>query len=217
MTLFVYICNKPDKLEEILEGFLEIGITGATIIDSLGMGHVLATEIPIFAGFQSLLSGASAYNKTIFSVIKEPEKVAADYMFDPVGSKREIDSNKVFGVSEIGNEPEIEERQKLAKKALEKIAAAKEEIIGMSTFNNEEIVRLEGEFYKIAKQMVLEGTPLCDIRTACQGSWDSPRAEELIVKTAMKMAREGVLGAKLEYLMKTSEGRQRIPPFLLLS
>ena len=41
MTLFVYICNKPDKLEEILEGFLEIGITGATIIDSLGMGHVL--------------------------------------------------------------------------------------------------------------------------------------------------------------------------------
>jgi nitrogen regulatory protein P-II 1 len=92
MTLFVYICNKPDKLEEILEGFIEIGITGATIIDSLGMGHVLATEIPIFAGFQSLLSGASAYNKTILSVIKEPEKVAAAFKMveevcGPLGAK----------------------------------------------------------------------------------------------------------------------------------
>jgi len=147
-----------------------------------------------------------ASTEEIMEALKEePEKVAADYILDPVGSKREIDSNRVFGVSEIGNEPEIEERQKLARKALEKIAAAKEEISGMSVFNHEEIVGLEDEFYKIAKQMVLEGTSLRDIRAACQGSWDSPRAEELIVKTAMKMAREGVLGAKLEYLMKTSE------------
>jgi len=79
MQLFIFICNQPDKLEEILEGFLEIGITGATIIDSLGMGHILATEIPIFAGFRSLLSGASSYNRTVFSVIKEPEKVKAAF------------------------------------------------------------------------------------------------------------------------------------------
>jgi nitrogen regulatory protein PII len=75
MTLLVFICNDPDKLEEVLEGYLEVGITGSTIIDSLGMGHLLATEVPIFAGFQALFSAASAYNKTILSVIKEPEKV----------------------------------------------------------------------------------------------------------------------------------------------
>ena len=79
MNLFVFILNYPDKLEEILEGFLEIGITGSTILDSLGMGHILATEVPIFAGFRSLLSGASSYNKTILSVIKEPEKIQAVY------------------------------------------------------------------------------------------------------------------------------------------
>ncbi len=79
MTLFVFICNNPEKLEEILEGYLEVGITGATIIDSLGMGHILATQVPIFAGFQSLFSAASAYNKTILSVIKEPEKVEAAF------------------------------------------------------------------------------------------------------------------------------------------
>ncbi len=80
MTLFVFICNRPEKLEEILEGFLEVGITGATVIDSLGMGHILATEVPIFAGFrESLFGSAAAYNKTILSVIKEPEKVKSAY------------------------------------------------------------------------------------------------------------------------------------------
>ena len=76
MTLLVFICNDPEKLEEVLEGYLEVGITGATIIDSLGMGHTLATQVPIFAGFQPLFSAASAYNKTIFSVIDEESKVA---------------------------------------------------------------------------------------------------------------------------------------------
>ena len=75
MTLLVFICNNPEKLEETLEGFLEVGVTGATIIDSLGMGHILATDVPIFAGFQSLFSAASAYNKTVFSVIEENSKV----------------------------------------------------------------------------------------------------------------------------------------------
>jgi nitrogen regulatory protein PII len=74
MTLLVFICNDPEKLEEILEGYLEVGITGSTVIDTLGMGHILATRVPIFAGFQSL-AGTSAYNKTIFSVIQEREKV----------------------------------------------------------------------------------------------------------------------------------------------
>ena len=52
MTLLVFILNNPEVLEEVLEGYLEVGITGATVIDSLGMGHILATEVPIFAGFQ---------------------------------------------------------------------------------------------------------------------------------------------------------------------
>jgi len=55
MKLLVFICNQPEKLEEILEGFLEVGITGATIIDSLGMGRILAAEVPIFAGLKESL------------------------------------------------------------------------------------------------------------------------------------------------------------------
>jgi nitrogen regulatory protein PII len=75
MTLLVFICNQPDKLEEVLEGFLEIGITGATVIDTVGMGQILSTEVPIFAGFRSLFRGASTVNKTILSVVDESSKV----------------------------------------------------------------------------------------------------------------------------------------------
>ncbi len=75
MKLFIYVLNQPEKLEEIMAGFVEIGITGATIIDSVGMGRILARDVPIFAGFQSLLSGSRPYNKTILSVLDDDAKL----------------------------------------------------------------------------------------------------------------------------------------------
>lgn len=79
MTLLVFICNQPDKLEEILEGFVEIGVTGATVIDSVGMGQLLSSDVPIFAGFRSMFRGATVVNKTILSVIRDPAKVDEAY------------------------------------------------------------------------------------------------------------------------------------------
>jgi nitrogen regulatory protein P-II 1 len=75
MKLFVYVLNRQEKIDDILAGFVEIGLTGATIIDSVGMGRILAQEVPVFAGFQSLLSGSRPYNKTILSVVEDDEKV----------------------------------------------------------------------------------------------------------------------------------------------
>ncbi len=62
-------------MEEILAGFLEIGITGATVVSSEGMGRVLSHDIPIFAGLQTLISRSRPQNQTLFSVIDDPEKV----------------------------------------------------------------------------------------------------------------------------------------------
>ena len=75
MNLLVCVINEPRKVDDILQAFLEIGVTGATVIDTYGMGATLIEDIPIFAGFRSLLAGSSKYNKTIFSVIKEPEMI----------------------------------------------------------------------------------------------------------------------------------------------
>ncbi len=74
MKLAVLVLNKEELLEDLLEGFIEIGVSGATIIDTLGMGHILSTDIPVFAGLRFMFAGSRSYNKTILSVIKE-EKV----------------------------------------------------------------------------------------------------------------------------------------------
>jgi nitrogen regulatory protein PII len=75
MQLLVAVINQEEKLDEILSGFLELGITGATILSSEGMGRVLSHDIPIFAGLQTLIARSRPQNQTIFSVIREPEKV----------------------------------------------------------------------------------------------------------------------------------------------
>jgi nitrogen regulatory protein PII len=75
--LLICIINEPSKVEEILEAFLDVGVTGATIIDSYGMGGILSQDIPIFAGFRSMLSGAGSSNKTIISVINSEETLQA--------------------------------------------------------------------------------------------------------------------------------------------
>ena len=75
MQLLIAVINQEEKLDDILSGFLELGITGATLIDSEGMGHVLSHDIPIFAGLQTLISRSRPQNTTIFSVIDSEEKV----------------------------------------------------------------------------------------------------------------------------------------------
>lgn len=75
--LLVAVIPDPAKLEEILTGFLELGIRGATIIESQGMGELLGHDIPAFAGLQSLISGSRPENRTLFSVIDDPGKVEA--------------------------------------------------------------------------------------------------------------------------------------------
>ncbi|HHM24310.1 MAG TPA: hypothetical protein ENJ23_04635 [Bacteroidetes bacterium] len=74
-----FLVIKEDFLEEVLEAFLELDIRGATVIDSVGMGRILAYEIPIFAGLRSIIPGSRPYNKTVFSIIEREklEKVVA--------------------------------------------------------------------------------------------------------------------------------------------
>jgi nitrogen regulatory protein P-II 1 len=69
--LLIFILNKEEFLDEILEAFIELDISGATIIDSIGMGRILAHDIPIFAGFRNLMQESRAGNKTIFTVVEE--------------------------------------------------------------------------------------------------------------------------------------------------
>ena len=75
MQLLIAVINQEEKLDEILSGMVELGVTGATIISSEGMGRVLSHDVPIFAGLETLALRSRPQNQTIFSVIREEEKV----------------------------------------------------------------------------------------------------------------------------------------------
>lgn len=71
MKLLIAVINHEEKLDEILSGFLELGVTGATVINSEGMGRVLSSEVPIFAGLPALAAGSRPRNQTLLSVIED--------------------------------------------------------------------------------------------------------------------------------------------------
>jgi nitrogen regulatory protein PII len=78
--LLVVVINKTDKLNKILERFLEVDVRGATVIDSIGMGRTLEPEVSTFSTILEIFnvgSGRYPENKTIFTVIKE-EKTLRD-------------------------------------------------------------------------------------------------------------------------------------------
>jgi nitrogen regulatory protein P-II 1 len=70
MKLLVIVLNATEMLEEVLEGLIETGIGGATVIDSEGMGHIIE-EVPLFAGMRSLFRSARPRNKVVISAIAD--------------------------------------------------------------------------------------------------------------------------------------------------
>jgi len=111
MKLLIVILNKVEKLEEVLEGYLEIGISGATVIDTVGMGHILSEEVPIFAGLRFIFAGAKPHNKTILSVIKdEKERAAINLLEKILGDLNQPGTGIVFSIpidTVEGLKPEI--------------------------------------------------------------------------------------------------------------
>jgi nitrogen regulatory protein PII len=80
MELLVLVIDRGDKLDSILSGFIELGVTGATVIESQGMVRELTKDssaAPVFAGLQDLIANSRPNNSTVFSVIETQKKLDA--------------------------------------------------------------------------------------------------------------------------------------------
>ncbi|MCP4106805.1 MAG: hypothetical protein GY749_14920 [Desulfobacteraceae bacterium] len=73
MYLLIAVINDEELLEDIITGWIDIGITGATVLESTDLLQLISYNIPIFAGFRSLTSGGMRHNKTIFTAISDKE------------------------------------------------------------------------------------------------------------------------------------------------
>ena len=71
MHLLVCVVNNTASVNDIVGGFVRIGVTGATVIDSHGTAEIAAAQVPVFAGFRQLVQSNRKPNRTIFSVIKD--------------------------------------------------------------------------------------------------------------------------------------------------
>lgn len=77
MYALFLILNDVYKLDVIHELFYEEEL-GATTIDSQGMGKVLLdhnVHVPMLASMRKLIDGRKPYNKLVFSIIKEEDKL----------------------------------------------------------------------------------------------------------------------------------------------
>lgn len=100
MEMLVLVLNRPEYLEEILQGFLSCGISGATVIDSTGMGRTLCDKVPIFGGLRSMLQGCRPNNLTIFTVVKNAEtrQKAVDVIHQILGDLSKPNTGFLFSV-----------------------------------------------------------------------------------------------------------------------
>lgn len=77
MYALFLILNDVYRLDMIHELFYEEEL-GATTIDSQGMGKVLLdhnVHVPMLASMRKLIDGRKPYNKLVFSIVKEEDKL----------------------------------------------------------------------------------------------------------------------------------------------
>lgn len=112
MQLLVAVINHEERVDDILAGFVELGITGATVINSKGMGRVLSSDVPIFAGLRSLSARSRPGNQTLFCVADDEKVEAAIALIREIcGNLESPGTGIVFAVPVsrvVGLAPELE-------------------------------------------------------------------------------------------------------------
>lgn len=68
--LLVIILNRAELLDDLLTGFLDLGVPGATVVESRGMGQIIRQDMPIFAGLAALFPENTG-SKLIISVMPQ--------------------------------------------------------------------------------------------------------------------------------------------------
>ena len=96
--------SETDCLDEILARFVDVGVQGATILDSQGMASALQStrgrDLPLFGSLKTFMEGARPYNKTIFTVVDSEQLVerTVDAVKDVLGDVQHPSVGFMFSV-----------------------------------------------------------------------------------------------------------------------
>jgi len=67
--LVIAVVKGHRRVEAVMEGFLELGVPGATVLDAKGMGQIVSADLPIFSGFRTMFPGSGEPSYLILSVL----------------------------------------------------------------------------------------------------------------------------------------------------
>lgn len=76
MFLLVDVLEHTEHLSTILERLVKIGVTGTTVLDSIGMGRILLetkADVPVIKMIEEALAQKQPTNRTLFAVIEKEE------------------------------------------------------------------------------------------------------------------------------------------------
>ena len=99
MRLCIAIINNPAKVFDILDEFYQVGIKGSTVLDSIGMAHIMAHHVPYFSRFVAAET-EPGQNKTILVAIESDEEltIIIDAIERIVGDLEKPDTGVVMTV-----------------------------------------------------------------------------------------------------------------------
>ncbi len=103
MHLLVLVLEKNDILPDILEKLYEVGVKGTTVLNSVGMGKLLAQygkDIPVGKMVKQKLHKGNYTNKTLFAVIRADDVLydAIDVINETIGNLENPDTGIMFTV-----------------------------------------------------------------------------------------------------------------------
>ncbi|MDZ4829453.1 MAG: hypothetical protein SGJ09_04545 [Phycisphaerae bacterium] len=73
--LLILIARNDEAFDPLVTGLLDVGITGATVIESRGLGAIVREDMPIFAGLAALLPQTTG--SKLIVAITSADRIAA--------------------------------------------------------------------------------------------------------------------------------------------
>lgn len=101
MQVFVFVLNRTEHLEDLLQQFTDHGLRGATVLDSKGMARILHSEeeMPLFYGLRAIMEPERRSSKTIFMVLQDEQvDLARKIVNDVTGGLDVPDSGIMFAM-----------------------------------------------------------------------------------------------------------------------
>ena len=104
MELLIFILNKTEKLDLLLTEFAQKNISGATVIESMGMARLLShkhdeDDIPFLGSLRTLMNPEREKSKIILAAIEERQLKEAEAIIENiVGDLSGHDTGVLFTV-----------------------------------------------------------------------------------------------------------------------